>query len=47
VKVWAAAKGDALVRARSFLTAVEDAGDPSVAQLTLANGQIHKLAARL
>ena len=46
VKLWAASKADALVRARSFLAALERTGELSVAKLTLANSQIHELAGR-
>jgi len=45
VKAWAAANKDALDRAKSFLAALERSGEPSVAKLTLANSQVHQLAA--
>jgi len=45
VKAWAAARADALGRTRSFLTELERTGDLSIAKLTLANSQIHELAA--
>ncbi len=46
VAVWAKARADALSRAKSFITALEETGDFSVAKLTLADSQIHELAAR-
>jgi glutamate dehydrogenase len=46
VRLWTEAHGDALARAKSFLAALESAGELSVAKLTLANSQIHELAAR-
>jgi glutamate dehydrogenase len=46
VRRWTEAHGDALRRAKSFLEALESTGDLSVAKLTLANSQIHELAAR-
>ena len=45
VAAWAAAHGDALGRTKSFLSALEQAGELSVAKLTLADSQIHELAA--
>jgi glutamate dehydrogenase len=41
---WAKKNEDVLERTRSFLTALESAGELSIAKLTLANSQIHKLA---
>jgi len=41
---WAASQADALDRTRSFLGALETTGELSIAKLTLANSQIHKLA---
>jgi len=46
VKLWAAAKADALARAKAFFDALERTGELSVAKLTLANSQIHELAER-
>ena len=46
VKIWAAAKADALARAKAFFEALERTGELSVAKLTLANSQIHELAGR-
>lgn len=43
---WTEAHGDALQRATSFLAALEETGELSVAKLTLAGSQIHELAAR-
>ena len=40
-----AAMFDALERTRSFLSELERTGDLSIAKLTLANSQIHELAA--
>jgi glutamate dehydrogenase len=45
VKLWAASRADALVRTKSFLAELERTGDLSIAKLTLANSQIHELAA--
>ncbi len=45
-RAWAEANADALTRAKSFLAALEQAGELSVAKLTLADSQIHQLAAR-
>jgi glutamate dehydrogenase len=41
---WAAAQAEALERTRAFLGALETSGELSIAKLTLANSQIHKLA---
>ena len=41
---WADANRDALARALSFLEALEKAGEPSIAKLTLANSQVRQLA---
>ncbi len=41
---WVAAHEEAVGRTRSFLAALETSGDLSIAKLTLANSQIHKLA---
>jgi NAD-specific glutamate dehydrogenase len=41
---WAASQAEALERTRSFLGALETTGELSIAKLTLANSQIHKLA---
>jgi glutamate dehydrogenase len=43
--LWAEAHKDALERTRNFLNELERTGDLSVAKLTLANSQIHELAA--
>ncbi len=45
VKLWAQQHADALERTRSFLGELERTGDLSIAKLTLANSQIHELAA--
>jgi glutamate dehydrogenase len=45
VKLWAEQHADALERTRSFLGELERTGDLSIAKLTLANSQIHELAA--
>ncbi|HEY5046832.1 MAG TPA: NAD-glutamate dehydrogenase [Rhizomicrobium sp.] len=45
VKLWAAARTDALARTKNFLAELERTGDLSIAKLTLANSQIHELAA--
>ncbi len=45
VKAWAEQHADALARTRSFLAELERTGDLSIAKLTLANSQIHELAA--
>ena len=41
---WADKNADSLVRSKSFLAALESSGDLSIAKLTLANSQIHKLS---
>jgi glutamate dehydrogenase len=41
---WAGLQAEALDRTRSFLGALETTGELSIAKLTLANSQIHKLA---
>ena len=41
---WAEKHDAALERTRAFLAALESSGDLSIAKLTLANSQIHKLA---
>ncbi len=41
---WAEKNKDALERTRSFLAALETSGELSIAKLTLATSQIHKLA---
>jgi glutamate dehydrogenase len=46
VRTWMEDKSDAIARARSFFEALESSGELSVAKLTLANSQIHELAAR-
>jgi glutamate dehydrogenase len=43
---WAKAHADVLGRTRSFLEELERTGDLSIAKLTLANSQIHELAAQ-
>ena len=43
---WAEAHADMLARTKSFLEELERTGDLSIAKLTLANSQIHELAAR-
>ena len=42
---WAVAHADMLSRTRDFLSELERTGDLSIAKLTLANSQIHELAA--
>ncbi len=42
---WAKTHGDSLERTRAFLSELERTGDLSIAKLTLANSQIHELAA--
>ncbi|HEY1630470.1 MAG TPA: NAD-glutamate dehydrogenase [Rhizomicrobium sp.] len=42
---WAEAHADILARTKSFLDELERTGDLSIAKLTLANSQIHELAA--
>ena len=44
LEAWAASHAEALERTRSFLAALETTGELSIAKLTLANSQIHKLA---
>ena len=44
LEAWARAHAEALERTRSFLGALETTGELSIAKLTLANSQIHKLA---
>jgi glutamate dehydrogenase len=46
VRHWEETHADALARTRSFLTELERGGEISIAKLTLANSQIHALAAR-
>ncbi len=41
---WAASQAEALERTRSFLATLETTGELSIAKLTLANSQVHKLA---
>jgi len=41
---WEDAHKDALERSKSFLAALESSGELSIAKLTLANSQIHKLS---
>ena len=41
---WAEKNQDTLERSKSFLAALESSGELSIAKLTLANSQIHKLA---
>jgi glutamate dehydrogenase len=41
---WAEKNQDALERSKSFLAALESSGELSIAKLTLANSQIHKLS---
>ncbi|MGD0192739.1 MAG: NAD-glutamate dehydrogenase [Rhizomicrobium sp.] len=45
VKLWAETRADALTRTKGFLAELERSGDLSIAKLTLANSQIHELAA--
>jgi glutamate dehydrogenase len=45
-KEWVKRHETALARAKSFLAAIEAAGELSIAKLTLANSQIRELAAR-
>ena len=45
-KAWVTRHEDALARAKSFLAALESAGELSIAKLTLANSQIRELAGR-
>ena len=44
VVAWAEARHDNLLRTREFLSALEMSGELSIAKLTLAGSQIHKLA---
>ena len=44
VESWAQAHHEALDRTRDFLAQLETSGDLSIAKLTLANSQVHKLA---
>ena len=44
VSAWAEAHADALARTRDFLSQLEASGELSIAKLTLANSQIHKLS---
>jgi glutamate dehydrogenase len=44
LQAWTASHAEALDRTKSFLAALETTGDLSIAKLTLANSQIHKLA---
>ena len=44
LEAWAASQAEALERTRSFLAALETTGELSIAKLTLANSQVHKLA---
>jgi len=46
VRQWSEAHSEALFRANAFFEALESSGELSVAKLTLANSQIHELAAR-
>jgi glutamate dehydrogenase len=46
VTLWAQSRADALDRTKTFLDELERTGDLSIAKLTLANSQIHELAAR-
>jgi glutamate dehydrogenase len=46
VQAWVDAHADTVTRTKSFLAALEQSGDLSVAKLTLANSQIRELAAR-
>ena len=46
VKRWEESHADALARTRSFLSELERSGELSIAKLTLANSQIHALAAK-
>ncbi len=46
VRQWEAAHADGLARTRSFLGELERSGELSIAKLTLANSQIHALAAQ-
>jgi glutamate dehydrogenase len=44
LREWTSSNGQALERTRAFLGALETTGELSIAKLTLANSQIHKLA---
>ena len=44
VEDWAMAHHEALDRTRDFLAQLETSGDLSIAKLTLANSQVHKLS---
>ena len=44
VDAWAQDHADTLARTRDFLSQLEASGDLSIAKLTLANSQIHKLS---
>jgi glutamate dehydrogenase len=44
-QAWALAHGEKLERAQNFLSALETSGDLTIAKLTLANSQVHALAA--
>jgi len=44
LRTWEETNRDALERSKSFLAALESSGELSIAKLTLANSQIHKLA---
>jgi glutamate dehydrogenase len=44
-QAWAATHGEKLDRARSFISALETSGDLTIAKLSLANSQVHALAA--
>jgi glutamate dehydrogenase len=46
VKRWENTHFDGLARTRSFLAELERSGELSIAKLTLANSQIHALAAQ-
>ena len=46
VRRWEETHGDALTRTKSFLAELERGGELSIAKLTLANSQIHALAAK-
>jgi glutamate dehydrogenase len=46
VKRWENSHSDGLARTRSFLAELERSGELSIAKLTLANSQIHALAAQ-
>ncbi len=45
-QAWVTAHQNALARTKAFLAALESSGELSIAKLTLANSQIHELAAR-